>query len=98
MLSETCHSIQIFGLRYSFIVKLILQFNIINSILLMATLKLRSNGLVYSYTVIGTLAIDGWAVTFGMVRRVLGKLWPCPVPSSLHTKCDSLPVDGQCTN
>ena len=26
--------------------------------------------------VIGTLAIDGWAVTFGTVRRGLGWLWP----------------------
>ena len=25
---------------------------------------------------IGTLAIDGWAVTFGTVRRGLGWLWP----------------------
>jgi len=29
----------------------------------MSTLKLHSNGL-HSYTVIGTLAVDGWAVTF----------------------------------
>jgi len=28
----------------------------------MGTLKLHSNGLLYSYTVIGTLAVDGWAV------------------------------------
>jgi len=29
----------------------------------MGTLKPQSNG--YSYTAIGTLAVDGWAVTFG---------------------------------
>jgi len=33
---------------------------------LIATLKPRSN----SNTVIGTLAVDGWAVTFGTARRV----------------------------
>ena len=33
--------------------------------LLIATLKPRSNGPSYSNTVIGTLAVDGWAVTFG---------------------------------
>jgi len=36
---------------------------------LIATLKLQS----YSNTVIGTLAIDGWAVTIGTVRRGQGK-------------------------
>ena len=34
----------------------------------MATLKLQSNGPLYSNIVIGTLAVDGWAVT------------SCPVP------------------
>jgi len=38
----------------------------------MATLKPHSNGPLYSYMVIGTLAIDGWAVTFGTARRGLG--------------------------
>ena len=32
---------------------------------LMATLKPQSNGPINSITVIGTLAVDGWAVTFG---------------------------------
>ena len=31
----------------------------------MGTLKLKSNRPLYSNTVIGTLAVDGWAVTFG---------------------------------
>jgi len=35
--------------------------------LLMGTLKPHSN--VYSYTVIGTLAVDGWADTFDTARR-----------------------------
>ena len=38
----------------------------------MPTLQLHSNVLLYSNTVIGTLAIDGWAVTFGTARRGLG--------------------------
>ena len=51
---------------------------------LMPALKLHSNGPLYSNTVIGTLAVDGWAVTFGTVRRGLGGLRTCSVPSSLH--------------
>jgi len=51
---------------------------------LMDTLKPRSNVPLYSNTVIGTLAVDGWAVTFGRARRGLGGLRPRPVPSSLY--------------
>jgi len=36
---------------------------------LMGTLNPQSNGPLYSNTVIGTLAVDGWAVTFGTQRR-----------------------------
>jgi len=50
----------------------------------MDTLKPQSNGPLYSNTVIGTLADDGWAVTFGTVRRGLGGLRPRQVPSSLY--------------
>ena len=50
----------------------------------MSTLKLHSNVLLYSNTVIGTLSVDGWAVTFGTARRGLGELGPHPVPSSLY--------------
>jgi len=39
---------------------------------LIATVKPQSNGTSYSNTVIGTLAVDGWAVTFGTARRGLG--------------------------
>jgi len=39
---------------------------------LIATLKPQSNRPSYSNTVIGTLAVDGWAVTFGTARRGLG--------------------------
>jgi len=45
---------------------------------------MQSNKPLYSNTVIGTLATDGWAVTFGAARRGLGRLAPHPVPSSLH--------------
>jgi len=50
----------------------------------MVTLKPHSNRLQYSNMVIGTLAVDGWAVTFGTARRGLGGLGPSPVPSSLY--------------
>ena len=35
-------------------------------------IKSHSNGPSYSNTVIDTLAVDGWAVTFGTARRGLG--------------------------
>ena len=38
---------------------------------LMDTLKPHSKAPLYSNTVIGTLAVDGWAVTFGTARRGL---------------------------
>jgi len=47
-------------------------------------LKPQSNGPLYSNTVIGTLAVERWAVTFGTSRRGLGGLGPHPVPSSLY--------------
>jgi len=50
----------------------------------MGTLKLQSNGPLNSNTVIGTLAVDGWAVTLGTARRGLGGLRPHPVPFSLY--------------
>jgi len=60
---------------------------------LIATLKPHSNGPSYSNTVIGTLAVDGWAVTFGTARR------PHPVQAPPRcTKCNSPPINGQCTN
>jgi len=42
----------------------------------MGTLKPDSNRPLYSNVLIGTLAIDGWAVTFGTVRRGLGATHP----------------------
>ena len=40
----------------------------------MGTVKPQSNGPSYSNTVIGTLAVDVWAVTFGTARRGLDGL------------------------
>jgi len=45
----------------------------------MGTLKPQSNGPLYNKTVIGTLAVDGWAVTFGSLQQ----RGPRPVQSSL---------------
>jgi len=50
----------------------------------MGTLQPQSSGPLYSNTVIGTLAVDGWAVTFGTARRGLSGLGPCPVPFWLY--------------
>jgi len=51
---------------------------------LIATLKKQSNGPSYSNTVIGTLAVDGWGVTFGTARRGLGGAAAHPGPCSLY--------------
>jgi len=47
-------------------------------------IKTAEQRTIYINTVIGTLAIDGWAVTFGTTRRGLGGLRARPVPSSLY--------------
>ena len=51
---------------------------------LIATLKPHSNGPSYSNTVIGTLAVDGWAVTVGTARWGLGRATACPGLSLLY--------------
>jgi len=48
---------------------------------LIPTLKPHNNGKLYSNTVIGTLAVDGWAATSGKARSGLGGLRSRPVPS-----------------
>jgi len=50
---------------------------------IMGTLQPQSSGPLCSNMVIGTLAINGWAVTFGTARRGLGGLRPHAVPSFL---------------
>jgi len=44
----------------------------------------QQRAILYSNTVIGTLAVNGWAVTFGTARRGLGVLRLHPVPYSLY--------------
>ena len=46
--------------------------------------KKESNEPSYNNTVISTLAVDGWAVTFGTVRRGLGGAAARPCPFSLY--------------
>ena len=50
---------------------------------LIATLKPQNNGPSYSNTVIGTLAVDEWAVTFGTASRGMGGAAARLGPSSL---------------
>jgi len=51
----------------------------------MGTLKLQSNGRLYNNMVIGTLALDAWAVTFGTARWGMGGLRPLhAAPFSLY--------------
>ena len=60
----------------------------------MGTLKLHSNRPLYINTVIGTLAIDGWASTFGTVKRGLGRPSPLfTVPNvTAHLSTASVPT------
>ena len=63
----------------------------------MGALKPQSNKPLYISTVIGTLAVDGWAAT--LVQR--GRAWARPQHAQAPlrcTKCNSQPVNGQCTN
>jgi len=52
---------------------------------------------MYSNTVIGTLAVDGWVVTFGTARRGRAGCGPAQSPPRC-TKCNSPPINGQRTN
>jgi len=54
-------------LRYDLLLITPQQFNPLTG-----KLKPQSKGSLYSNTMIGTLAVDGWAVTFGTARRGLG--------------------------
>jgi len=61
----------------------------------MDTVQPQSNGQLYSNTVIGTVAVDGWAVTFGTARRGLAPAMQAPLRC---TKYNSTPTNGQCVN
>jgi len=56
----------------------------------MDTLRPQSNA------VIGTLAVDGWAVTFGTARSGWTG-WGLAQSPPRCTKCNSPPINGQCT-
>ena len=43
----------------------------------------------------GTLAVDGWAVTFGTAKRGMGG--PRPL-LAVPKKINNPPINGQCTN
>jgi len=58
----------------------------------MGALKPQSKGPAYINTVIGTLAVDGWAVTCGTARRRLSELRPPPSPLPNVTAHPSPPV------
>ena len=62
----------------------------------MGTLKLQSNRPLYSNTVIGTLAVYGWVVTFGTASRGLVQLRPSSlltVPNvTAHLSTASVPT------
>jgi len=47
-------------------------------------IKTAEQRTINSNTVIVTLAVDRWAVTFGTARRGLAGLGPRPVPSLLY--------------
>jgi len=64
---------------------------------LMGTLKSQSSRPLYSNKVIGTLAVDGWAVTFGTTRRAMADCCPAQSPPRC-TRCNSTPIYGQCTS
>jgi len=49
---------------------------------LIGTLKLQSNGPLYSNMVISTSVVHGWAVKFGTARRGLRGLRPSPMTPS----------------
>ena len=64
----------------------------------MGILKPQCNGPLYSITVIGTLADDGWTVTFGTARRGLGGAPARPGPLlavpnvTAHPTTESVPI------
>ena len=49
------------------------------------------------YTMVGKLAVDGCTITFGTARRAWVGCGHAQSPLRC-TKCNSLPINGQCTN
>ena len=73
-------------------------FIILTCDVLLQLCKPQSNGPLYSNTVIGTLAVDEWAVTFGTARRGMGGLRAPPSPLlavpnvTAHPSTASVPI------
>jgi len=65
----------------------------------MGTLKPHSNRSLYSNTVIGTLAVDAWAVTMLHLvqRRGAWAGWGPAQSPPRSTKCNSPRINGQYT-
>jgi len=72
----TCNKNAVILLEYAAVAVMLVKASQFNP--LMGTSK------PYSNTVIDTLAVDGWTVTFGTARRGLGGLRPRAVPSLLY--------------
>jgi len=56
----------------------------------MGTLKRQNIGPLYINTVTGTLAVDGWAATFGIARRGLDRVHhpsTASVSTSYYSMC-----------
>ena len=66
---------------------------------LMNTLKSQSNVPLYSSTVTGTLAVDGWSVSYIWYSEI-GAWAGCGFAQSLPrcTKCNSASISGRCSN
>jgi len=58
--------------------------NLLRLVIIIIIIRTAHNGPLYSNAVIGTLAVDGWAVTFGTARRAPGRAAALPSPSSLY--------------
>jgi len=60
--------------------------NVVRSCLEFAVVRIKTaeQWTIIQQYVIGTLAVNEWAVTFGTARRGLGELRPCRFPSSLY--------------
>ena len=80
---NTLHTLRSSAITFTALVyQSIVEFRTFNP--LTGTSKPQSNGPLYSNTVIETLAVDGWAVTFGTASKGPGGLRPRPVPSWLY--------------
>jgi len=66
---------------------------------LIPTLKPHSSRPLYSNTVVGTLAVDGWAVTFGYSEERHGRAGASPSPLlAVPNVTAHPPINGHCTN